>query len=210
MAAEITGYPFVAARCGPRRVAHGHIRPFCAFACRAIANRNLVVTLLLVQARADIDSELPGDSDAMGRISDMDPFAVMALMAELYPSAYNTLFRGKSIRCATTDTTFAAMPPPTPVFLDMFCIEKLRETRAISGTSVQIYTLLSGNVGALFCAWGPESMGGLGDFWANLDAEAARTGKTSLDHELGEEVHQTTVYKLLDDLDSQPTHFESG
>ncbi|KAJ7150153.1 hypothetical protein C8R43DRAFT_1128196 [Mycena crocata] len=177
--------------------AYGHIRPFCALACRAIANRNIVVLLLapnwLGQARADIDSQLPGDSDATGRIrvvslldsADTDPFPLMALMVEFYPSAYNALFRGEAIRCATTGTTFAAMPPPTAVFLDMFCIEQLRETRAISGASVEIFTLLSGNAGALLRAWGPESMGGLGDFWANLDAEAARTGKTSL--ELGEE-----------------------
>ncbi|KAJ7174998.1 UDP-Glycosyltransferase/glycogen phosphorylase [Mycena crocata] len=188
--------------------AYGHIRPICAFICRAVASRNVVVTLLLApnwleKARADIDSQLPGDSEALDRIRivslfespDTDLFALMALTVERYPFAYNTLFRGDAIRCATTGTTFAAMPSPTVIIMDIFAIEQLRATRAISGTSIPIFMLVSGNAGALLRVWGPEVMGGLGDFWVSLDVEAARTGKTTL--ELGEERLKRTDGKVF-------------
>ena len=44
-----------------------------------------------------------------------------------------------------------------------------------------------GGVGAVLRRYGPESMGGVGDFGARIDAETARTGLS--DEEISDKVH---------------------
>ena len=60
-------------------------------------------------------------------------------------------------------------------------------TRAVSGRSVPILAFAAAGAGALIRLLGPKSIGGLGDFGARIDAEAARTGMTS--EEIGEKVY---------------------
>jgi hypothetical protein len=63
----------------------------------------------------------------------------------------------------------------------------LRATRAISGYSVPIIACVTVGAGAAIRLFGPESMGGLGDIGARIDAETARTGLS--DEEIGSKVH---------------------
>ena len=49
-----------------------------------------------------------------------------------------------------------------------------------------------GGVGAVLRRYGPESMGGVGDFGARIDAEAARTGLS--DEEISDKVHISISY----------------
>jgi hypothetical protein len=63
----------------------------------------------------------------------------------------------------------------------------LRATRAISGYSVPIIAFVAAGAGAILRLFGPESMGGVGDFGARIDAEIARTGLSDL--EIGIKVH---------------------
>ena len=63
----------------------------------------------------------------------------------------------------------------------------MRATRAISGYSVPIISFVAAGAGAILRLFGPESMGGVGDFGARIDAEIARTGLSDL--EIGIKVH---------------------
>ncbi|KAJ7161847.1 UDP-Glycosyltransferase/glycogen phosphorylase [Mycena crocata] len=187
--------------------AYGHIRPMCALIGRFAADHNIIVTLLIApnwveQAKVDIMNQFPSGHDALGRIrvvsffssTSKDVFALMAPMAEHYPIAYEALSRGEAIKCST-GTVFSAVPPPTALIVDVFAIEQLRATRSISGTSVPIFMFIAGSPASLLRVFGPESMGGLGDVWKNLDAEALRTGRTSID--LGEEIIKHTEGKVF-------------
>jgi hypothetical protein len=63
----------------------------------------------------------------------------------------------------------------------------LHATRAVSGHSVPIISSVAAGAGALIRGFGPESIGGVGDFGAEIDAEVARTGLS--DDEIGPKVH---------------------
>ena len=63
----------------------------------------------------------------------------------------------------------------------------MRTTRAISGHSIPIISCVPAGAGAILRLFGPESMGGVGDFGARIDAEVARTGLS--DDEIGPKVH---------------------
>ncbi|KAJ7108400.1 UDP-Glycosyltransferase/glycogen phosphorylase [Mycena crocata] len=188
--------------------AYGHIRPICALIGRFAADPNVVITLLLSpnwveQAKIDIINQFPSDSKALERIRVVSFFSstakdvpsLMKAMNEYYPAAYETLSRGNAIKCST-GAAFPAVPPPTAIIVDVFAIEQLRATRSISGTSVPVFMFIAGSPAmSVLRAFGPESMSGLGDFWENLDAEALRTGKSSL--ELGEATMKHTVGKVI-------------
>ena len=60
-------------------------------------------------------------------------------------------------------------------------------TRAISGHSVPIITVITAGAGAVIRLFGPESMGGMGDIGTRVDAEVARTGLS--DDEISRKVH---------------------
>jgi hypothetical protein len=68
-----------------------------------------------------------------------------------------------------------------------FLLPQLRATRAISGHSVPIIASAPAGAGAILRVFGPETMGGIGDFGARIDAEIARTGLSDL--EIGFKVH---------------------
>ncbi|KAG5650748.1 hypothetical protein H0H81_011179, partial [Sphagnurus paluster] len=57
-----------------------------------------------------------------------------------------------------------------------FGLPQLKATRAITGHSVPIIAWVTCGASMFIRIWGPESLGGLGDFVAKVDAEVARTG----------------------------------
>ena len=68
----------------------------------------------------------------------------------------------------------------------------MRATRAISGHSVPIIACITSGAGAAIRLFGPESMGGIGDIGAKIDAETARTGLS--EDEIGPKVHILVSY----------------
>ena len=63
----------------------------------------------------------------------------------------------------------------------------MKATRAVSGYSVPIIVCVAAGAGAILRLFGPESIGGVGDIAAKIEAEVARTG-LSID-EIGPKVH---------------------
>ena len=61
-------------------------------------------------------------------------------------------------------------------YFQFLAIPQLHATRAVSGYSVPIIFFVESGAGAILRRYGPESMGGIGDFGARIDAEIARTG----------------------------------
>jgi hypothetical protein len=72
-------------------------------------------------------------------------------------------------------------------YFQFLFLPQLHASRAISGYSVPIIGCVIGGVGAVLRRYGPESMGGVGDFGARIDAETARTGLS--DEEVSDKVH---------------------
>ena len=71
-------------------------------------------------------------------------------------------------------------------YFQAFALPQLHATRAVSEHFVPIITCITAGAGAIIRSFGPDSMGGRGDFGARIDAEAARTGL--LADEIGNEV----------------------
>ena len=63
----------------------------------------------------------------------------------------------------------------------------MHATRAISGHSVPIIACVTAGAGATIRLFGPESIGGVGDIGAKIDAETARTGLS--EDVIGPKVH---------------------
>ena len=63
----------------------------------------------------------------------------------------------------------------------------MHATRAISGHSVPIIACITTGAAFVIRDFGPESMGGVGDIGAKIDAETARTGRP--EDEVGPKVH---------------------
>ncbi|KAJ6569355.1 hypothetical protein B0H19DRAFT_1135172 [Mycena capillaripes] len=180
--------------------AYGHTRPLCALAGRLTAAQgNLVITMLMApnwlqQAKSDISAQFPSGHEALERIrivslfdtAETQLFALMPVAAERYPAACETLLRGNAIKCASTGTTFAAVPPPVAVIVDMFAIPQLHATRSITGTTIPVFTFIAGTAGALIRLFCPESMGGQGGLGAKIAAEALRLGKPA--EEIGDQI----------------------
>ena len=68
----------------------------------------------------------------------------------------------------------------------------MHATRAISGHSVPIITMITAGAGATIRLFGPDSMGGQGDLGPIIDAEVARTGLS--EDEVGPKVHISIPY----------------
>jgi hypothetical protein len=110
----------------------------------------------------------------------------MPLSIEHYPTAYETLLAGKPIKCAKTGTTFAAVPPPSALIVDIFALQQLYATRSKTGTSIPIFMFVAASAASLIRLFGPEWMDGKGDLGAKIDAEALRVGKSV--EEVGDQV----------------------
>ncbi|KAJ7131524.1 UDP-Glycosyltransferase/glycogen phosphorylase [Mycena crocata] len=191
--------------------AYGHIRPMSALAGRLAAEPDVVVTVLIApnwveKAHADQAAFFPEGHEAHQRIRILSMFESTARDADFlgylrpmsvkhYPIAYETLFRGESIKCATTGKIYPAVPPPTAVILDRYGVADLRSTRAISGTTVPVFTFASFNAASIIRLYGPESLGGVGDIGAKMDAEALRTGRDA--GEIGDEMWERTDGTVL-------------
>ncbi|KAJ7738171.1 hypothetical protein B0H16DRAFT_1730061 [Mycena metata] len=191
--------------------AYGHIRPICALAGRLAAEPDVVVTLLIApnwleKARTDLKAYFPNGHEGHERIRILSMFESSARDADFlghlgpmstkhYPGVYETLYHGESIKCAATGKTFPAVPPPTAVILDRYGVADLRATRAISGNTVPVLTLITFNAASIVRLYGPESLGGVGDLGAKMDAEALRTGRDAA--EIGDEMWERTDGKVL-------------
>jgi hypothetical protein len=128
-------------------------------------------------------------------------FDRMKAFSDAYPAAYQTLYQAKPITCSVTGTTFDAVPVPCAAILDVsvrstvipsdtdrlmvvlscsylqfLALPQVHTTRAVSGHSVPIIACIASGAGAIIRLFGPESIGGVGNFGARIDAEAARTG----------------------------------
>ncbi|KAG5643972.1 hypothetical protein DXG03_009323, partial [Asterophora parasitica] len=172
--------------------AWGHARPLAALAARLVTESDTVLLTFLTTSihlqklRFEIDRQLEAGSPALQRIRQVpdygyasNPLAVFGEFAASYAPAYETLVQAKSITCATTGTVFEAAIAPTAIILD------LHATRALTGRTVPVLAWATGGVSIFIRNWGPESIGGSGDFGGKVAAEAARTGKPAL--EVGEQ-----------------------
>ena len=73
------------------------------------------------------------------------------------------------------------------LYFQFFALPQLLATRAVSGHSVPVIVCVAAGAGAIIRLFGPESIGGVGDVGAKIDAEVARTGLSA--NEIGPKVH---------------------
>jgi hypothetical protein len=149
----------------------------------------------------------------------------MKIFADAYPATYQTLYDAKSVTCSVTGTLFDAAPAPCAVILDVsstnvflrfdsdnqqhiwlsfptsfqyFALPQLYATRAVSGHSVPILACMAAGAAAMIHFFGPESIGGVGDIGARIDAEAARSSSTGLSaDEIGHKVHNVFFFRII-------------
>jgi hypothetical protein len=147
------------------------------------------------------------------------------IFADAYAGAYRTLYEAKPVTCSVSGTLFDAVPAPCAVILDVSLVvyqcftvysladntwsffyfyfqysalPQLHSTREVSGHSVPIITCMAAGAAAILRFFGPESIGGIGDIGARIDAEVARSTGLSSD-EIGHKVH-ISVSVFLDRL----------
>lgn len=193
--------------------AWGHVRPFCILATRFVREQESIVLTFIVaphmleKTRAEVSRQFRDKSSesskALQRIRILSPypsngedmFRAMKTFAEAYPAAYQTLYEAKPITCSATGTMFDAVPAPSAAILDFFAFPQLRATRAVSGHSIPIIALITSSAAATIRTFGPESIGGMGDFGARIDAEAALAGVPTV--EIGEKILWHTEGKVI-------------
>ncbi|KJA21667.1 glycosyltransferase family 1 protein [Hypholoma sublateritium FD-334 SS-4] len=175
--------------------AWGHIRPLCHLALRFLELDNKIMVTILIgpnffaKARAEIlaNSSISLERNAHIRIlttfqsTDQDVFKLMGPLISTYSEAYKTLQAGQEVTCATTGVTYDAVKAPVAALLDFFLGPIVVATRALGGESIRIFAWATGAPAAITRMWGPEYLGGLGDFEAKVEAEAQRTGGVAAD-----------------------------
>ncbi|KAJ7047239.1 UDP-Glycosyltransferase/glycogen phosphorylase [Mycena alexandri] len=185
----------------------GHVRPLCVLAGRIVSEGDeIVVTVLMApnlleKARAEVSRQFSDGHEALKRIRIVSmfdltetqifqlTFLVIKPFAETYPAAYEKLHLEKPITCATTGTTFNVAPTPVAIIMDFFAVPQMQATRALSKTT-QIIAWVTGGASTIIRLFGPESMGGLGNFGEKIDAEAKRTGGNPV--EIGDKIFRHT------------------
>ncbi|PPQ70942.1 hypothetical protein CVT25_013291 [Psilocybe cyanescens] len=191
--------------------AWGHVRPFCILAARLVKeHETAIVTMilspsLLSKAETEVAAEFGGEASESTRrririlatfhSTSQDIFSLFQPLAETYATAYQTLTDAKSISCAMTGTVFDAVPAPRAVILDPLALGQILATRAISGRSVPILSWYSGHVATIIRLFGPETLGGLDNLAAKIEAEATRRGVTA--EEIGDSVLTHTEGKII-------------
>ncbi|KAG5650553.1 hypothetical protein H0H81_011834 [Sphagnurus paluster] len=167
-------------------------------------NPNVLITILaaphlLEKSRFEVARQFDAESPSVERIRILSIFkliqgqlmTVIDTFADSYVGAYETLTNAQPIICAETGTTFEAVPAPTALILDFFTLPQLKASRALTGHSIPIIAWMPGAGSTSIRIWGPESLGGLGDFGAKVDAETARIGRSRED--VANEFYQRTV-----------------
>ena len=102
------------------------------------------------------------------------------------------LFRHPRRKCTVDSGRQFYNNTPFSILFQFLFLPQLHASRAISGYSVPIVGCVIGGVGAILRRYGPESMGGVGDFGARIDAETARTGLS--DEEISDKVSISISY----------------
>ncbi|PPQ96417.1 hypothetical protein CVT26_005096 [Gymnopilus dilepis] len=171
-----------------------HVRPFSVLAARLVKeNKNAMVTFItgpkvLERTELEISAEFGilgvSELEARRRLRVLSTFQsesdnlveLMGTLAETYRTAYECLVHEKPITCAVTGKVFGPVPVPAVAILDFLAYPLLQATREVSGRSIPIAALISGHASSIIRIFGPEHFGGLGDFGAKIDAEAARLG----------------------------------
>ncbi|KAJ7283947.1 UDP-Glycosyltransferase/glycogen phosphorylase [Mycena rebaudengoi] len=195
----------------------GHIRPLCLLAGHIASDGNHIVTILmapnlLLKAQSEVSRQFPNGHEALQRIrtlsifesTETQIFQLIKPFAESYPSAYQTLCEQKPIKCATSSSNFAAAPPPVAVIIDFFAVSQLQATRALTGTSIPIIAWVTGGASTILRLFGPESLGGLGNFGERIDAKAQRTGKNPA--EIGDKILKHTDGSIVNVPGLPPMH----
>ncbi|KAJ7210379.1 hypothetical protein GGX14DRAFT_550973 [Mycena pura] len=196
----------------------GHVRPLCVLAGHLVAEGNSTITLLMApnlleKARAEVVRQFPEGHPALQKMrivsmfnsTETNIFKLIKPFTETYPTLYKRLHQGETIECATTGTTFDAVVAPSVAILDFFCLPQLQATRAISGTSTQIIAQwVTGGAFTIIRLFGPESLGGLGNFGERIDAEAERTGKDPV--EIGDAIFRHTDGSVINIPGLPPMH----
>ncbi|KAF5310569.1 hypothetical protein D9619_008191 [Psilocybe cf. subviscida] len=178
----------------------GHVRPLLALAVRLAFERDDIVLTILIPPNmldkgiADIDLQIDSQSVAK-RIRLLTTFApeptdhglaALVKFGQAYTAVYKHLFAGEAVTCAVKGTTFDALPAPVAIIMDYFNLTELKATRAVTGDTVPVTAIVASGAGPAVKLYGPESIGGNGDFGARIDAEVARTGRDPI--EVGWEV----------------------
>ncbi|KAG5637116.1 hypothetical protein H0H81_005709 [Sphagnurus paluster] len=186
----------------------GHARGMCVLAARIVSeNPDTTVTILTIsdlleKTRFEVDRQLEQGSPIIERIRRRvlsvlpkvpgNFVQIMGHFAEAYAAAYDTLVKEEPITCAETGTTFGAAPAPSVLVIDFFNLPHLKASRKLTGYSVPIIAWLPCSASLFIHVWGPERLGGYGDFGAKVDAEAALTGRPSAD--IAEEISFGTIF----------------
>lgn len=190
-----------------------HARGMCVLAARIVSeNPDTTVTILTIsdlleKTRFEVDRQLEQGSPIIERIRVLSVLPkvpgnfvqIMGHFAEAYAAAYDTLVKEEPITCAETGTTFGAAPAPSVLIIDFFNLPHLKASRKLTGYSVPIIAWLPCSASLFIHVWGPERLGGYGDFGAKVDAEAALTGRPSAD--IAEEFYRppldtSTVFRV--------------
>ena len=96
--------------------------------------------------------------------------------------------RRKSSKSADVYTSTNSSPfVLSYLYFQVFAFLQFQATRAVSEHSVPIIVCITVGAGHIIRLFGPESLGGIGDIAAKIDAEIARTGLS--DDEIGHKVH---------------------
>ncbi|PPQ92738.1 hypothetical protein CVT25_015359 [Psilocybe cyanescens] len=170
-------------------------------------SRSLSIFLHLgsTPCQGEVDAELGSDVSETTRrririlasfqSTSTDVFSLFKPLGETYATAYQTLTEEKPITCVASGTVFDAVPAPRAVIIDPLALAQIASTRAISGSSVPIFSWLTGHAATIIRIFGPEHYGGLDDITAKIEAEAARRGVTT--KEIGDSILTHTEGKII-------------
>ncbi|KAI0633610.1 UDP-Glycosyltransferase/glycogen phosphorylase [Trametes polyzona] len=169
-------------------LAWGHARPLSILTARLVKLRpSVVVTLFTYDGFFErLTTELarcfePGEEEIAKRIRliAVGPadFVTSREGDANFEEMWKHIVAEEGVTCMKSQTTHPALPKPSAAIIDMFAVQPYKSIRAISGKTVKVYMWHPALTYEMFWFWGPEKIGGRGNFRLKAEEEARRSGR---------------------------------
>ncbi|PIL34100.1 hypothetical protein GSI_03811 [Ganoderma sinense ZZ0214-1] len=170
--------------------AWGHTRPLIALAAHMVKLRPVDVTIVTTNAFYDrVNIELARHFEAgeeeytqhshiyRGRC--LPERLSLGDGDEAFKKLFKALVSEEEVVCPRPAAIFPPLTKPQAVVLDFFAIKPFNYIQELCNNTIKVYAWESGMATAMFHMFGPESVGGRGNFRVKAEEEAQRSGRSS-------------------------------
>ncbi|KAI0823361.1 UDP-Glycosyltransferase/glycogen phosphorylase [Trametes gibbosa] len=161
--------------------AWGHARPLCSLVTRFVKLSPVYVTLLTHDGFFErVKGEIARAFEPHEQ-EDAAHFLSSRESDERFKLVWENLVTQEPVTCLKTQHVHDKLPRPQAVIIDMFAVNPFQSIKSVSGDTIKVFTWHPGLTYEMFWFWGPENLGGRGNFRLKAEEESRRCGRPYVD-----------------------------